>query len=33
MVAMRKIGRHAVNPIGLGCMSLSTSYGDAPADE
>jgi aryl-alcohol dehydrogenase-like predicted oxidoreductase len=29
----RKIGPFAVNPIGLGCMSLSHAYGTPPSDD
>jgi len=30
MVAKRKVGRHEVNPLGFGCMSLSHAYGGRP---
>lgn len=29
----RTINGHAINPIGLGCMSLSWAYGTPPSDE
>lgn len=32
MIAKRKIGRHMVNPIGLGCMNLSHGYGFRPEE-
>ena len=32
-ISKRTIGGHAVNPIGLGCMSLSWAYGTPPSDE
>ncbi|MFM6853033.1 MAG: aldo/keto reductase, partial [Sphingopyxis sp.] len=32
-ISARTIGGHAVNPIGLGCMSLSWAYGIPPSDE
>ena len=32
MVPKRKIGRHEVNPIGLGCMSLAPVYGGHPSE-
>lgn len=30
MVAKRRLGRFSINPIGLGCMSLSGAYGGRP---
>ncbi len=32
MIARRKVGKHMVNPLGLGCMSLSHAYGFKPED-
>jgi len=32
MLEKRKVGSHMVNPIGLGCMSLSHAYGPRPED-
>ena len=32
MIPQRKVGSHMVNPLGLGCMSLSHAYGFKPAD-
>jgi aryl-alcohol dehydrogenase-like predicted oxidoreductase len=32
MIAKRKVASHMVNPLGLGCMSLSHAYGFKPAD-
>ncbi len=32
MIPKRKVGRHMVNPMGLGCMSLSHAYGFKPAE-
>ena len=32
MVGMRNINGRAVNPVGLGCMSLSWAYGTPPTD-
>lgn len=32
MIAKRKVGTHMVNPLGLGCMSLSHAYGFKPAE-
>ncbi len=33
MVGMRQINGRSVNPVGLGCMSLSWAYGTPPSDE
>lgn len=33
MVTKRKLGNRMVNPVGLGCMSLSWAYGDRPPQE
>jgi aryl-alcohol dehydrogenase-like predicted oxidoreductase len=33
MTKVRKLGSHDVNPIGLGCMSLSWAYGIPPSEE
>lgn len=33
MVGMRRINGREVNPVGLGCMSLSWAYGTPPSDE
>lgn len=30
MIAKRRVGNHMVNPLGLGCMSLSHAYGFRP---
>lgn len=32
MIPKRKVGKHMVNPLGLGCMSLSHAYGFKPAE-
>ena len=32
-ISRRTIAGHPVNPVGLGCMSLSWAYGTPPADE
>lgn len=32
MVGTRRINGHEVNPVGLGCMSLSWAYGTPPSD-
>ena len=32
MVGMRQINGYTVNPVGLGCMSLSWAYGTPPSD-
>jgi aryl-alcohol dehydrogenase-like predicted oxidoreductase len=33
MAAKRVINGHDVNPVGLGCMSLSWAYGIPPLEE
>ena len=33
MVGKRQLGGRSVNPVGLGCMSLSWAYGTPPSDE
>ena len=33
MVTKRQLGPFTVNPIGLGCMSLSHAYGIPPSPE
>ena len=33
MVAKRLVAGKAVNPVGLGCMSLSWAYGTPPGDD
>jgi len=32
-ITRRTLGGRTVNPVGLGCMSLSWAYGDRPSDE
>ena len=32
MIPKRKVGKHMVNPLGLGCMSLSHAYGYKPPE-
>jgi len=33
MIGTRTLGDHSVNPVGLGCMSLSWAYGVPPGEE
>ena len=32
MIGTRKLGHRSVNPVGLGCMSLSWAYGVPPGE-
>jgi aryl-alcohol dehydrogenase-like predicted oxidoreductase len=33
MIEKRKLGGRLVNPVGLGCMSLSWAYGVPPSED